>query len=878
MSPPLRSATTLIERQRLLARVDPRGRYRLVMLHAPAGYGKTSLLTQFFETTRSNSARVIWLTIDITESQYPRFLLQFNEALGSATDADALPSPAALAAKLAGGLAALKGETVICIDDYHAIVDPRMEQLMELLIDATPEHTSWVIGTREWPERLPLARLRLAGEILVLGAEDLRFTESEAHALLQTEGAPDRESKQFQTLTERTEGWPAALKIAALRASERIITDFFRHEILERVDHDIRDFLLDISVLDSFDVPQCNYLRQRTDSRRLLDTAEARSLFVVPLDSQRHRYRLHGLFREFLCKERRETDPNRWADLHKRAAQWLKDNGRPVEAVEHLLSTKDYLGAADLLDSLHLSSRGVYGVERFFTDMPEDILECFPNLQLERILEWQGRWEFHRSRGALARLSRTVEVWVRDRTKAPQNLNLELLQTKLAHRQLMGALVADEPEQMDRLAREWSTSHRGTDEYMDRSAGVAHMATLREHYRCDQAAMLGASLDIPYKESSSALGRVFHHSTYGLTLLMQGRIGEARVRYEAAYDQAMLLDPRTFASLPGLLLAEVHYLDNRLGMAHALLEEHLRFARSPGYVDKLVAGYIINARLACSDGRNGHELAKRALDDGQRMARDTGFERLRLNVLSERIRQLALMGNTDEILFHCKQEGLLGGPTSHQPRDGVNRRHELRASAWAGMEAARGNVDGALRLLKSWYQFTLARGAAHPALCHATKIVRLSLQRGDMTAACEYLRTGLWLADGGFVRIFLDEGPALLPALEQIITRPRGMRESDLEFARGLVQQLTLQGQPQTGGASERTGATNLGAAEANLSRRELDILELAADDVPNRNIATRLALSENTVKWYWKQIFEKLHVRRRAKAVCAAQRAGLIF
>jgi LuxR family maltose regulon positive regulatory protein/serine/threonine-protein kinase PknK len=205
----------------------------------------------------------------------------------------------------------------------------------------------------------------------------------------------------------------------------------------------------------------------------------------------------------------------------------------------------------------------------------------------------------------------------------------------------------------------------------------------------------------------------------------------------------------------------------------------------------------------------------------------------------------------------------------------VTTKHERLAVAWARVASIRGNADAAVRLLKSWYQFTLARSCYGSAIALAVELARVSSLRDESNAACHYMRRALRLGHGQYLRTFLDHGPAIRQVLGQLLARNGSLTEADREYGHAVLQAFSAEDalHPESDRPSEPTPS----AAQPVLSQRELEILELAADDLGNRAIGERLSLSENTVKWYWRSIFTKLQVHRRVKAVSVARAGGMI-
>jgi len=902
LRPPSRKGP-LVERPALLERLRAQPRPRLFLIQAPAGFGKSSLLSQFHHAMRACGKAVAWLSIDTADNDCARFLQHLVAALElSGIDLDiaareALCSGARLPPTtacdlLSNAVCDMKEDVVVCVDDAHVLTDATVSQLLTSLMQSPNTRMSWVMATRVTPAELPLSRLRLLGELAQIGARELKFTDLESQEFFtRTAGVPLASSLAAR-LNERTEGWVAGLQLASLGLQDgdaaaqvierfsgmnRNVADFLADEVLARLDDATGRFLLETSILGRMCVPLCNYLTQRSDSRATLDALESGNLFLFSLDDERTWYRFHHLFAGFLQQRLREFHPERARRLHERACEWLEENGQPIDAIEHALQARSFLRAARLLDGLNLYENGQLALqERLALQIPLPVLEQFPNLQLERIWGWEADWDFAKSRTALQRMKRVLQDWRSGRRRVPQNMDLDYLIAKHAHREMMVCLVSDDMGGTRSLCERWLAAGHPSDTHMEVSTAGALMAARREHYQCDDAEATAAALHDAYRRAQFQFGEIFQDCISGLSLLMLAQTLRARGLYERALAGAVALHGRLspLASMPALLLAEIHYEQNELTEARTLVADYLDVAHGLGYVDKLIAGYLTRSRLEALEGQ--YEVAQRTLDDADRHAIATGFERLGAHVTAERLRQLALLNRKEEALELARQKGLLGSSTRFQPHGTVTTCNEMLAIAWARAAVARGELDGAIRLLKNWYRFTLERSCLRSSVRLAVELAGMLYERNDLSAACRHicdaLRQGV---SGRLMRTFLDGGPRIREVLAAAVSGAARMGEEERSLARQLLQ---LFGDCERPWSAQLRDDETLAGCSAQLNQRELDILELAAGDVPNREIARRLALSENTVKWYWKRIFAKLSVRRRLQAINSARAAGVIF
>src|SRR5215204_1391291 len=373
---PSQARPKLVARPRLIESLAREPGRRLTLLSAPAGFGKTTLLNEWAKSRADGESYVAWLSLDERDNDPVRFLSYlvaalrrtgeegFGEGIMAALRSPEPPRMEAVLSTLINELAALPGEVTVVLDDYHAIDSEGVHMIVSFLLERLPESTHLVISSRVDPP-LPLARLRARGQMRELHAADLRFTPEEAAAFLGDVMGLDLSADDVAALEGVTEGWIAALQLAALSMRERKdvsgfirsfsgghrdVFDFLAEEVLERQNEQVQAFLLETSVLFSLSGPLCDALTGRNDGQHMLERLERENLLVVPLDDERVWYRYHHLFAEFLRGRLERERPERLAPLHLKASGWYEENGLVAEAVRHALSAGDHERAARLIE------------------------------------------------------------------------------------------------------------------------------------------------------------------------------------------------------------------------------------------------------------------------------------------------------------------------------------------------------------------------------------------------------------------------------------------------------------------------------------------------------------------------------------------------
>jgi len=371
--PPIRPGA--VDRSRLHVPLRIRPGSRLTTVVAPAGWGKTILLSQWAHDP-AESRGIVWVSLDEADDDPTRFWTYVLTALQRDVDGvseaplRALSTPGLSPVDLAlptllNELSGLESAHVLVLDDYHVLTDRGIHEGLEFLLGYLPESLRVVIASRSDPP-LPLARLRAHGDLTELRAEDLRFSLDEAAALLSTIGDTRVDDEAAALLWSKTEGWAAGLQLAALsmrgatgsanaaagiHGDDRHIVDYFTTEVIDTLVPEQRDLLLRTSVLERLCASLCDHVLGHDGSGAVLEQLDRAHLFVVPLDAHREWYRCHRLFRGVLLQRLQAVDRGEPARVHTKAAEWFLDRGHLDEAVGHLINAGDEEAAAALLRS-----------------------------------------------------------------------------------------------------------------------------------------------------------------------------------------------------------------------------------------------------------------------------------------------------------------------------------------------------------------------------------------------------------------------------------------------------------------------------------------------------------------------------------------------
>jgi len=814
-------------------------------------------------------------------------------ALTVLQDPQPLPIPTVLTT-LINDLGAIASDLVLVLDDYHVIEARDVQDGMEFLLDHLPPQLHLVIASRADPA-LPLARLRGRGELVEVRAADLRFTPEEAAAYLNEVMGLVLTTRDVAALEERTEGWIAALQLAALSmqgrddiagflasfaGDDRYIVDYLAEEVLQRQPEHVRSFLLQTSILDRLSGSLCDAVTGQDGGRAMLEALDRGNLFLVPLDDRRQWYRYHHLFADVLRARVLDEQPDRVDELHTRASDWYERNGDRSEAIRHALAAEDFVRAADLVElALPALRRGrQYATLRLWLDaIPDELIQLRPVLSVGYAAALMVRGEVE---GVEARLL-DAERWLD--TSTGQGIPDD-------HRSAMEMVVVDEKE------------FRG-------------LPSAIAMYRAGQALVLGdvagtmtqarRALDLVGEDDH--LGRGSPAALLGLACWTSGDLDEAQRWYADA--MASLEKAGHLSDVIGcsIAVADIRLVQGRIGEAMSTYERGLQHATEQGAPPLTGVADMHVGMSQLLRERNDLEAAMQHLAMSRELGEHAGLpqNRYRWRVAMARIREAE--GDLDGALDLLNDaERVYDGDFSPN----VRPVQALRARVWAAlgrMDEAHGwvreqglSVEDDLSYLREFEHITLARvllarhtkEPAQRSLHEATRLLDRLLQaaedggrtgsvieilvlqalahqtQGDISGALASLQRALMLAEPqGHVRVFVDEGPAMAILLRAAVRMARGEhRGIAVSYVRRLLATVDNNGQitPVRQGLIEP------------LSERELDVLRLLGSDLDGPDIARELVVSLSTVRTHTRSIYAKLGVNNRRAAVRRAEELDL--
>ena len=899
----------VVDRPRLNERLTSGTGTRLTLVSAPAGFGKSTAVTAWLERRVKAGGAVAWVSLDDSDRAPGSFWMYVVMALQKvAPDAGSAvlqaldsgqPPSTALVAALVNDLAEQPDDIDLVLDDYHLADGPDVAQGMAYLLDHLSPNVHVILTTRADPD-LPLARLRARGELVEVRARDLRFNIDEAMQYLSTSGVPALSAPDVAKLTERTEGWAAALQLAALSmqgrddvegfvagftGTDRYIVDYLVDEVLARQPDDVRTFLLRTSVLDRLTGELCDVVTGTIGGRSMLEHLYRENLFVDPLDDQRLWYRYHHLFADVLQTHLMESSPDVVPLLHERASAWYADRGDFAAAVRHALIAGDVQSAADIAERaapLLERERREVTVRGWVDDFPDDVVRQRPVLAVAFI---GGLMRANEFASVDSRLS-DVEHW------------LPAIHARLSRMPAVPVEGASDPSSLV-VVDEMELARVPAAIHMYRAALALVEGDLETTIRRSQRAVEAApSHDQIIQASASALS--------GLACWARGDLDEAHGQYETSIGH--LHRAGYYSDVLGctIALADLRITQGRLTAALHAYEEGLQLAGDDaaglrGVADMHVGLAEISLERGDTRRARDHLVAARELGESLGLpqfpyrwraasavlAEADGDQNAALELLTDAERVYVGDFSPDVRPLHARKARIHAalGHVQACTRWAVDRdvapdlaltyarefEHITLAEVLLAQFRARGeatDLDAARSLLLRLSAATGA-GGRHGTLIDVLVLQALAAEAAtDATGAMVGWERAVSLAEPQqHLRAFTRHGSAIA----SLVARSDHLR-TDSPFWEHL-QSAASSSPDETASPSLSPMTGPVGP----LSVRETEILRLLATDLDGPEIARHLVVSLHTVRTHTKNVYAKLGVNSRRAAVSRARELGLL-
>ncbi len=848
---------------------------KLTLISAPAGYGKTMMVSEWLQmlTRRSDNGeskvKTAWLSLDQTDNDLARFarywLAAFQQAVPSLgheaqllLNHPQLPPVQIMLDQLLNDLSSLDVQVLMALDDYHLIHNPEIHEAVEYFLDHQPAWVHLIIITRADPP-LPVARLRARGQLTEIRANTLRFTPEEAHQFFDSSLGSFLDANLLRSLEERTEGWVAGLHLAALalqhqadpaafvetfRGSHRYVLDYLAEEVIRQQEEAVRDFLTKTSVLNRFTAESCCALTGREDSQALIQYLEQSNLFIIPLDDERRWYRYHHLFSDYL---RSLLSKSEETALCQKASTWHEASGLVEEAVHYALASGDPNFSAGAIERAlkkgdTWSGGNVTLLSSWLESLPQEVFGDRPELSLHasRILYLVGRLE--QSEARIDQAERALD-------SEPKTPGVEQMYALVM---LYRGAIASARGDFERAIEQTTLAQA-------RLPAENHLAHARAFYSLglayDVAAQTGLAVENYMRSSQEARAAgVLFLVVNALGAAAQLQMKQAHFSQAVQTCQSALEVARDARIAPlGLIrtiLGVVALERNDLQAASRFLEDGIALSRQGGLVEDVAFGLVSLARLHAY--QNDIHGALKAMTEAQALMRAYGIPRMELLFSAYLARLHLFLGQKQEALQWVAK---------YQPVRTQSAR-EFEELTLARIFLATGDLDPVPGILQPVLEMASSAGRAQACIEVMLLLGMYHYARHDLPAAVDWLSNALNLAaPEGYVRIFLDEGGPVLDLLAKA-------RHAAPEFVESLLRFYEPAG---------RHKPTPSELLPEPLSEQEIRVLSLIAAGKSNQEIAAELVITVGTAKWHVHNVLQKLGVNNRSRAIVHARELGLV-
>lgn len=875
---------SVLDRPRLRDRLIQGDQPALTLVSAGAGFGKTTLVAEWFSDHQGTG----WLSLDRRDNDPALFWAYVRAAIAVAiSDADITHAPQRSPQNsvdvsitvLLNDLHELTHDLVLVLDDYHVIESTEIHEAVTYLVEHLPPHVHVVISSRSDPP-LPLAAMRARGDLLEIRAADLRFTGDEISEFFGQSMGLTLASSDLELLGARTEGWIAALKLAALSmqgrndpsefvadfaGDDRFILDYLVGEVLDRQSADVRRFLLETSVLSRLSGPLCDAVTGRPGSRAVLEQLERANLFVVPLDDRRTWYRYHHLFTDVLRARLLDDDPEFVAELHRRASSWHQVNDGRDESIGHALAGRDFDRAAELIEMETPTlrrNRQDATLRRWLEALPAEVHANHPVLAASLVGVRMATGDLV----GIGSLLDQIESILEGSIPAPivvDHQEFDRLPVQVLVFRAAFALLNGDPPGTITFASQALELVEPTDHLRRGSASgllaLAHWATgdldLAEH-RYEDA--ITALMDAGHL--SDALGCSLSLADVQIA---QGRLGAATRTFESGLRWTREHPGLRGAADMHIGLSEVLIERNELSAAAEHLQTSAELGDLAGLPQHAYRWRVTRARLERAEGNLTEALE---LIDAAAPLFDTDFSPPVRPVAALRVRVQLACGDVAAGQAWVTDRGLDPAVdlTFIQEFEHITLARVLIATHAAGGD--RRTIDESITLLERLLDAAEGGGRIGSAIEILVLLATARRALGDIAGATSALEAALRHAEPeGHVRVFLHAGPEVTALLRALASQADASRhlERVLQAADGV-------------GAALPVAASRPSGLVEELSARERDVLRLLRSDLNGPEIARELIVSLNTVRTHTKNIYTKLGATNRREAVRRAEELGL--
>lgn len=884
---------SLVLRQAALDRLKAHHQAPLALVQGPAGFGKTTLLRQYSDYRAARGDQIAWMRMDAQSADPAQFLRLLCDAADGFDErvrqrkARLDPRPPTIQ-DFNRALGRLRGGGLIVVDNFEQAFTADLEGVFMQVVRVLPEGVQLCIGSRVLPSDR-LVSLRMREQMVVIDESELRFGINECSEFFRE--VPGLTPADIADIHRRTDGWPAALQCFRLcirrgrehrslayagKGMTQDLISYLATDVFEHLSPELQATLFALCVPEKLNGELVGFVAGTGDGQAVLDEIERAGLFLGHADLEGSWYRFHNLFRQFLLtRMRQETAPAELRRRQRQIADWYAGHGCREEAIQHCIDAGDPEQAAELLETVidRLIAQERLGlIERYADELPPEMLLRHPNLANAAIIAYGFRRAFDKANRLIDARARQLQAQPDARAQAVHD-----------YARLFVLAAEDRIEELGHSAEQ---AWRHLSELDGSQLAITYNARgvwLVGRSQFEEARTLLLKARPLLDREGSLFGQAYQEAIYAMSLLAEGRITDAMRGLSAAlrHTEQEASGSVTAGSVLAVYLADGYYEQNKLADAQVLLNDYGQLAEQQAIVDPLATMLLTSARIAYERGdrAQAEDVLERALYLGYQH----DFARLVTYAKAERTRQATLSGDLDLAERRLRELS----PADHDADDDALLFHagetEARSVTVARYLVHVGRSGEARSMLQAQIRRAKAQRRRRRELKLTVMLALAQNAEGRHNCARRSLLEALELgAPREFVRSFLDEGPMLIQLLKEThrgFDQLPKLGHQDVLLA--YLNYLLAEAGEVVGAVPEVLQASGDAAIAPqlfeSLTDKERNLLRYVSLGLSNKDLAERLSVSTNTVKWHLRNIFEKLQISNRVQAIAVARHLGLI-
>lgn len=881
----------LISRPRLIKKLNDAYDKKLIIVNAPAGFGKSTLVADWINQSEKLGA---WIQLCEDDNDFGQFLsyivLALKQLKNNVFDSILAliyspqpPSSKILVNNLLNDLSCLSENTTLVLDDYHLITDKKIHEALSYLIQNLPEKLQILIISRA---ELPFAISSLRGrnQILEIEADNLKFSIAEMKIFLEKVVKIHLTESQIIELDKKIDGWISALQLAVLglknnedvedyinriTGTDRLIESYFLDEVLVKQQEDVKEFLSKTSILKKFNGELCNYLLNISNSNEIIEGLENANAFIIPLDNKREWYRYHHLFAELLVNKLKRESSSDISDLYKRAAEWHTNNGDINSAIEYSLTIHDFKKASELILKLIPGYISIGGRDIFINwinQFPIEEIRKNKNIWVYYILALHDRGTFRLAKDKLDDLwgkEEYLDNFSKEEKKIITGYKLCILSSITNHTKL------------DSKHAKYLTSEALKLLPKSEALGISIV-----HGHLGVAQLQLEEYESAYSSLVKAQGGASIVNYSLLYLLWWSYISQIELETgKLTSAEEMIKKIMKFADGYGVIksnvfsnaiigLGRIYFERNDLGNAKIYLEQGIELAESKEYMDRLLLGYFayIPYLISIRDFRTANEKIKRLRNLSQEFNKPENVE----NAINSLDAKIALAERNDEKVKKYKR---LFTTTRIKYSSYSIQSKYIQSNIFLYLN----DFESAIALLEKEIPIETENNRIYVVIKLLVTLTQAYYHNGNLNKAISTLKKGLELAEPErYVRSFISEGAIIKELIQNILDSNNRTNDEEsiqseylkqlleeFEWERKRVEQIQMV-------VEEKQGKTIL-------TSRELEVIKNLSLGLSYSEMSEKMFISENTLKSHIKHIYTKLETNNRTSAVLKAKELNLI-